>query len=268
MHEHGQTSAGADEHGLEAVLLHQLVDGDGAAHNGVGLHLDAHGLQAVHFLLDDGLGQTELGNAVHQHAAGQMQRLKHGNLIALLGQVAGAGQTGRAGTHDSHLVAVGLGLGGSLGAVGVVPVGHKALQTTDTYGIALLAADAVHLALALLRADAAAHGGQGAGLMDHLIGALIVLLHDLLDKLGNADIDGAAVHTGMILAVEAAGRFVQCLLLGVAQGHFQEVFIPNVGILRGHLVLLQAHIRHDHFTSCLYRLQTSSCLRSSKSRYI
>ena len=104
--------------------------------------------------------------------------------------------------------------------------------------------------------------------MDYLIGALVVLLHDLLDKLGNADVDGAAVHTGMILAVKAAGRFVQCLLLGVAQGHFQEVFIPNVGILRGHLVLLQAHIRHDHFTSCLYRLQTSSCLRSSKSRYI
>ena len=194
-----------------------------------------------------------------------MQRLKHGDLIALFGQVAGAGQARRAGTHDGHLVAVGLGLGGSLGAVGVVPVGHKTLQTADTHGVALLAADAVHLALGLLRADAAAHGGQGAGLMDHLISALIVLLHDLLDELRDAHVDGTAVHAEMVLAVEAAGGFVQRLLLGVAQRYLEEVFIADIGVLRGHLVLLQAHIRHDHFTSCLYRLQTSSCLRTSKS---
>ena len=54
IHEHGQARAGTDEHRLKAVLLHQLVDGDGAAHHGVRLHLDAHGLQSVHFLLDDG----------------------------------------------------------------------------------------------------------------------------------------------------------------------------------------------------------------------
>ena len=85
VHEHGQARAGAHEHGLEAVLLHQLVDGDGAAHHGVGLHLHAHGLQAVHFLLDDALGQTELGDAVNQHAAGQVQGLEHSDLIPLLG---------------------------------------------------------------------------------------------------------------------------------------------------------------------------------------
>ena len=130
-----------------------------------------------------------------------MQRLEHRDLIALLGQVAGAGQTRGAGADDGYLMAVGGGLGRRLGAVSVVPVGHKALQTADAHGIALLAADTVHLALALLRADAAADGGQGAGLMDHLIGALIVLLHDLLNKLRNTHIDGAAVHAGMVLAV-------------------------------------------------------------------
>ena len=61
VHEHGQTSAGADEHGLKAHLILQLVDGDGAAHDGVGGDSDAQSLQAVHFLLDNGLGQTELG---------------------------------------------------------------------------------------------------------------------------------------------------------------------------------------------------------------
>ena len=126
--------------------------------------------------------------------------------------------------------------------MGVVPVGHKALQTADAHGVALLAPDAVHFALALLGADAAAHGGQGAGLVDDLIRTLIVALHDLGDELGDADIDGTAVHAGMILAVEAAGGLVQGLLLGVAQGHLQEVLIPDVGVLRGHGILIQAHV--------------------------
>ena len=242
VHEHGQTGAGADKHGLEPVLLHQLVDGDGASHHGVRLHLHAHGLQTVHFLLDDGLGQTELGDAVHQHAAGQMQRLKHRDLIALLGQVAGAGQARGAGADDRHLVAVALRLGSGLGAVGVVPVGHEALQTADAHGIALLAADAVHLALALLGTYTAAHGGQGAGLMDDLICALIVLLHDLLNKLGDAHVDGTAVHAGMVLTVQAAGSLVQRLLLSVAQRHLEEVLVADLRVLRRHLVLIQTHV--------------------------
>ncbi len=242
VHEHGQACAGADKHGLKPVLLHKLVDGDGAAHHGVGLHLHAHGLQAVHFLLHDGLGQTELGDAVHQHAAGQMQRLEHGNLVALLGQIACAGQTGRARADHRHLVAVGLGLFRRLGAVGVVPVGHEALQPADTHGLALLAPDAVHLALALLRAHTAAHGGQGAGLVNDLISALIVLCHDVGNKLRDAHIHGAAVYAGMIFAVEAAGSLVQSLLLGIAQRNLQEVFITDIGVLRGHRILVQTHI--------------------------
>lgn len=72
MHEHGQTGAGADKHGLKALFLHQFVNGDGAANNRVGGNGHTQSLQAVHFLLNDGLGQTELGDAVYQHAAGQM----------------------------------------------------------------------------------------------------------------------------------------------------------------------------------------------------
>ena len=53
-------------------------------------------LEAVDFLLHDGLGQTELRNAVHQHAARQMQRLENRDLIAQLRQVARrrSGRTG------------------------------------------------------------------------------------------------------------------------------------------------------------------------------
>ncbi len=52
-------------------------------------NIHAQGLQAFHFLLHNSLGQTELGNAVHQNAAGKVQGFVYGNLIAQLGQVAG-----------------------------------------------------------------------------------------------------------------------------------------------------------------------------------
>ena len=83
--------------------------------------------------------------------------------------------------------------------------------------------------------------------MDHLIGALIVLFHDLLNKLGDADIHGAAVYTGVGLAIQAPGSLVQSLLLGVAQGHLQKVMITDVGVLRRHRILILTHI-HSHLT--------------------
>ena len=126
--------------------------------------------------------------------------------------------------------------------MGVVPVGHKAFQSANTHGVALLAPDTVHLALALLGTDTATHGGQGAGLMDDLIRALVVLLHDLLNELRDADVHGTAVHAGVVLAVQAAGGLVQRLLLGVAQGHLQEVFVAYIGVLGGHFVFIQTHI--------------------------
>ena len=70
-----------------------------------------------------------------------MEGLEHGDVIALPGQVARAGEARRAGAHHGDTVAVGSGLFRSLGAVGVVPVGHEPLQTADAHGIALLAPD-------------------------------------------------------------------------------------------------------------------------------
>ena len=63
--------------------------------------------QLLDLVGDDGLGQTELGDAVDQHAAGGVQGLEDGDVIALLGQVAGAGEAGGAGAHHGHLDAVG-----------------------------------------------------------------------------------------------------------------------------------------------------------------
>ena len=130
-----------------------------------------------------------------------MEGLEHGDVIALPGQVARAGQARGAGADDSDTVTVGGGLFRSLGAVGVVPVGDKPLQTADAHGVALLAPDAVHLALGLLGAHPAADGGQGGGVRDDLVGRLKVALGNLCDELRDMYHDGAALHAGAVLAV-------------------------------------------------------------------
>ena len=246
-HEAGQTGTGAHEYGLVAVLAHELVDGQHLADDHVALEIDAHLLQAVDLLLDDGLGQTELGDAVHQHAAGHMQSLIDGDLVAQLGQVACSGQTGRACTDDGDLVAVPLGHDGCGVHVLAVPVGDEALQAADAHGLVLDAAGALALALALLRADTAADSGQGGGTVDDLIGGFKVALGHMTDELGDVDAHGAAGLTGLILAVHAALCFVHGHFFGVAQCHFLEVLVADIRVLGGHGALFRVHIE-SHLT--------------------
>ena len=47
VHELRETGAGADEDGLEALAVHQFIDGNRAAHDDVGLDLDAQGAHRV-----------------------------------------------------------------------------------------------------------------------------------------------------------------------------------------------------------------------------
>src|SRR5699024_10372558 len=162
-HEAGQAGAGGDVDGLEAIVLKEFVDDQHLADDHVALDIDAERAQAVNLLLDDVLGQTELGDAVHQHAAGHMQRLVNRDGVAHLGQVAGDGQTGGACADDRDLVAVRGRLFGRGGVVLTVPVGNEPLQPADADGFALDAADALALALGFLRADTTADGRQRAG---------------------------------------------------------------------------------------------------------
>ena len=163
MQELGQAGAGADVNGLVAEIVKQLVDGHSLADNGVGNDLNAHLLEV--FDLDSNdlvLGQTELGNTVDQNAAGLVEGLVNGDVIAHLAQIARAGEAGGAGADDGDLVAVGLGRD-YLGLIGLghMVVGNEALETADADGLALDAADALGLALLLLRTYTAADRGQG-----------------------------------------------------------------------------------------------------------
>ena len=244
MHEHRKTGTGADEHRLKAVFAHQLIDGNDATDDHIGLNLDAERLQTVHFLLHNRLGKSEFGNAVNEDAAGKVERFKHGDLIALLGKVAGAGQSAGTGADDGDLVSVGSGLGRRFADVGIVPVGDKALKAADADRLALDGADALALALRLLRADTTADGGKRGGLVDDLIRALVILFGDLLNEFGDLDLNRAAGNALRILAVQAAGSLVKRLLLGIAEGDLEEVLIADIGVLRGHFVFLQAHVSH------------------------
>ena len=244
--EAGQTRAGAEEHGLKAFLGEQLVDGDRAADDGVGHDLNAHLFERGDFARHDRLGQTELGDAVHQNAAGLVEQLVHGDFIAHAGEVARAGQTGRAGADDGDAVAVGNGLLDLRVGVGVggVPVGDEALETADADALALDAADALALALMLLRADAAADGGQAVGGGDDLVGFFKLALGDLGDELGNADVHRAAADAGMLTAVEAALGLVDGDLLGVAESDLVKVLVAYQRLLLRNGVFRHTHISH------------------------
>ena len=99
--------------------------------------------EAVHFLLDDVLGQAELGDAVEQHAAGRVEGLEDRDVVAVLDELARGGQAGGAGADDRDLLAGrrrGVGLRSGPGAPG--PVGDEALEVADGDRAALLGADA------------------------------------------------------------------------------------------------------------------------------
>ena len=121
-----QTGTGANEDSLVTVT-EQLVDGLRTAYNEVQNKLNTEVLQRVDLLLHDSLRQTELRNAVHEYAAGGVQRLENGNFVTHTSQIACTGQTGRACTNDGNLVTVGLRLYCLFGAVFARIVGYKAL---------------------------------------------------------------------------------------------------------------------------------------------
>ena len=66
----------------------------------------AKGTQAVNLSLNDAVGETELRNAVFQHAAYLVQRLEDMDIISLLDHIAGKAQSRGAGAYHCHLYAV------------------------------------------------------------------------------------------------------------------------------------------------------------------
>ena len=118
--------------------------------------------QPLHFLVHDLLGQAELRDAIHQHAARLVQRLVNGHVVAELGQFARGRQAARAGADHRHFPAAGRRDGERLRLrVLAGPIRHVALQVADGHRHALVAADALDFALGFLRAHPPGDRRQG-----------------------------------------------------------------------------------------------------------
>src|SRR5574344_1397053 len=220
-HELGKAGAGADEDGVETVLLHEVLELAGAADDEVGLDLDAEILESVDLVLHDGLRKAELGDAVDEDAAALVEGLEESHGMSGLGAVGRAGDRGGAGADDGDaLSGGGRGDGLGLGAGLAGEVGAEALDAADgdglVDGLQQLAHRAVLLALLLLGADASADRRKERGFADDLQGALEVAGRGLREKAGDVDRNRAALDAGLRRTLHAARRLGLRHLGGVA----------------------------------------------------
>lgn len=237
IHKSGKTCAGADEDSIIA-LLEQLVDSNGLADHHIGLNIYAQSGKVVDFLLNDRFGKSEFGDTVNENASCKVESLENSYLVACLGEIARTGKTGRTGTDNSDLLAVGLGLNYLALEVCIVIVRSKSLKTADTYRLALDASYALAFALVLLGTNTSADSGKGAGLGNDLESFLELAVSDLLNELGDLDIYGTARYTGHILAVKASLSLVHSHFLGVSESNLQEVLVSYVRLLGRHRIFL------------------------------
>ena len=240
-----QPRAGADKYGVVPLVAEQLVERNAPADDHVRLNFDAHILKRADLAPHEALGQTELRYAVHEHAAGRVQRLEHRHIVSQFPEVARAGQSGRAAADDGDAPAVWRRLRRGRDAMRHGMVRHEPLETADADRLALDAAHAFGLALRFLRADAATDGGQSVGGAHDLIRfEEPALLHER-QKLRNAHIDRAAGHTGAVFAVQATLRLLDGHRLVIPLGDLVKVFIADVRRLLARRQLFRVHVGHQ-----------------------
>ena len=196
VHEVGEARARRHVDGVEAVV-EEIVHGERLADDGVELELHAHLREVVHLGLDDVLGEAELGDAVDEDAARLVEGLEHDGLVAEAPQIARAGQARRARPDDCHARA-GRGADGRQldASLLALPVREKGFDLAHRNGKAQVLVDlghhAVLLALALLRADAAADRRQEVGLLDEADGGAEVSVRNQSQEARHVDGDRAA----------------------------------------------------------------------------
>ena len=187
--------------------------------------------------MDDLLGKAELRDAVHQHAAGAVERLEDGDVVAVLAKLAGGGEPGGTGADDGDFfpgIRAGFNAGEAL-AVPLVVCG-EALEIADGHGSELLRQHAAFLALGLLRADASAHRRKRVGLLDDFDRLEKILFDDRLDEGRDVDAYGTSVDAGRLLALEAALGFQDRLVVAQPEGDLVEVMDAVLGRLLIHFL--------------------------------
>jgi len=153
----------------------EFGEGRGLANHEVGDERAAQRLDLAHHVVDQRVRQPELRNAVTQHTAQLVERLKHRHRMAFGGQQEGVDQPGRPrpnhgdGWLGGHLP--GVGQAGVLGSVAVgvdqpLTLRQEPFQLADLDGPAGVRTD--RLALQFLRTDASGHVGQRVDRLDQV----------------------------------------------------------------------------------------------------
>ena len=191
----------ADSHveGLKALLA-QLVE----RHIATDLHaiaeLGTHQANDLDLGLDNILLQLKAGNTVSEHTARALVLLEHDGPVALLGQIEGTRQAGRAGTDNGDLLveAAGTRRGHNrwdIAGRGIqIALGDELLDLIDSHGGVHTAAGAGILTAAV--AHTAADSGQRVLALNECQGLVIAALRRELQIALNGDMRGAGRLTG------------------------------------------------------------------------
>ena len=169
-----------------------------------------------------------------------MERFENRNLVAFFREIPRAGKAGRPRADDGNALRVcrDFRLRDRF-AFFERTVGDETLEAADADGLALLAEDAVFLALVFLRADAAADGRQRVRFLDFRDSAVIVALFDLRDEFRDVDGHGAAFAALRHFAMQAAFCLRDRRLLVVAERDLVEIVRADARVLHRHRMFFE-----------------------------
>ena len=237
VHELRKAGTGTNEYSIVS-FIEQVLDVQRSSHYYVVVEGNALLPQGVDFVCYDIFRQTEFRNSVYQHAALFVEALENGDLVSLVYQVSGCSQSGRAGTDNGSLLAVGWDFFYFIVAdVLSVPIRYETLQSAYGNRLALDSANALSFALGFLRAYTSAHCRQGVGGSDYFIGTGKISLGHLCDEFRNAYVYRTSCHARFVFTIEAALRFVYRHLFGISQSYFLKILISDIRFLRRHRCL-------------------------------
>ena len=244
IHELRQSRARSNEHCGVTLFFHQLVEGHGSSDYNVGFKLHAHGTHVVNLLADDLLGQPELGDAIHQHAARCVQRLEYMNLVSLLDQIARSSQAGGTAAHDGDLLSRRRRFGQVADIqMALLIVGDETLQISNPQRLNLLAHQTAAFAVVFLRAHPPGDGRQHIVFTDFGGRAHEVASHDQLHEVFHFDAHRTLSRAYWLGTLQAAQRFLPRQFLGIAQVHFGEISGTHQRRLLQHVLPGHLHSR-------------------------
>ena len=202
----GAPDAGGDkDRGIS--VAEKIFDGQRFTECRIGAEENAHSLHQMLIPGDQGLGKTEIRNAVFQHAADLIVVIKHGDVVSILCQLNGGGQPRRAGTDDSDFFAFLFDLF-DFHAV-KVGIGNKTFNIVERDRCTFVIEDTVSCALCFMVTDDGADDGHRIVVKKHLACFHQTVFLERPDGLRNRGMDGTTFLAHGFPALEATVGFCE-----------------------------------------------------------